>query len=42
MLIVKNGRSIQINCLIHIRSITQELTRQTAMDITLTHVLTIL
>jgi hypothetical protein len=31
--IVKNGRSIQINCLIPIRTITQELTWQTAMDI---------
>jgi hypothetical protein len=37
MLIVKNGRSIQINCLILIRTITQELTWQTAMDITSTH-----
>jgi hypothetical protein len=38
ILIVKNGRSIQINCLIPIRTITQELTWQTAMDITSTHI----
>jgi hypothetical protein len=37
MPIAKNGRSIQINCLIPIRTITQELTWQTAVDITLTH-----
>jgi hypothetical protein len=37
MLIAKNGRSIQINCLIPIRTITQDLTQQTAVDITSTH-----